>query len=237
MIIDVHTHTGNGKIGSHIRQLELDLKKNRIGKAVVFPTRQDSQKDLLTENLKNSAYKSEFFFPFFRFDPKTTGLDELRKLSAAFCGFKFHPRAENFDVFDKKIKNTFEFIETTGKPVIIHSRKENNKYSDPDRLIGIAKLYPGINFIFAHFANDSDVFFEKITEYENAYVETSIVSSPMIIERRADTIGADRILFGSDTPYSDAEIELMKVTKSKLTTPQKDKILYRNALKLLESHV
>ena len=233
-IIDMHTHTGNKRIHLALATLERMLKKYGIDNAAVFPMFQDSCDALVEESIRNSKNTSGFFFPFLRFNPTEMKLGMLEEISPHFSGFKFHPRAENFNVFDKRLEKIFDFIESTGKPVIIHSRKENNCNSDPDRLVRIAGLYPGINFIFAHFANDSDEFFREAAEYENAYVETSIVSSPKIIERRVDEIGAERFVFGSDTPFSDPEIELLKITKSRLTKMQKESILSKNAFTLLK---
>ena len=42
-----------------------------------------------------------------------------------------------------------------------------------------------------------------------------MVSSPFIIERRVREITSKKIIFGSDYPFSDQEIELLKIKKSR----------------------
>lgn len=235
MIIDVHTHTGGRKFKCSLDDIAMSMKNYGIDKSVVFPMKQPGTNAVVNESLKNVRSNNRRFIYFLRFSPQTLKLTRLKKISGRFSGFKLHPRIENFDPLNPKFKTTFQFLEKLGKPVIIHSRKENSPYSDPDRIIKIAKMYPNINFIFGHFANDSEEFFKRVLERENIFVETSMVSSPKIIEMRVKQIGADRIVFGSDFPYSDQEIELLKIKKAKIKNGDKEKILYKNILGLLES--
>lgn len=234
MIIDIHTHTGNDVIRYTVSDISRSMKRYKIDYSVVFPAKQNSPDKLVSESLKNMSAANKKLLPFLRFDPKSMKLDAFGALVSKFYGFKLHPRADNFNPLDKKFVRLFKAIEQEGKPVIVHSRKENNINSDPDKVIKLAQKYPKINFIFGHFANDSEYFFEEIKKYENAFVETSIVSSPKIIENRVKQIGADKILFGSDAPYSDQEIELLKIKKCDISKKEKDLILYMNALKLLQ---
>ena len=45
--------------------------------------------------------------------------------------------------------------------------------------------------------------------------------------------GSDKILFGSDSPWSNAGEELSILDNMPITKEQKDNILYKNAVKLL----
>ncbi len=60
-----------------------------------------------------------------------------------------------------------------------------------------------------------------------------MVSSPFIIERRVREITSKKIIFGSDYPFSDREIELLKIKKAGISGPEKEDILYGNAEKLI----
>ncbi|MGC8483639.1 MAG: amidohydrolase family protein [Thermodesulfobium sp.] len=233
MVIDFHTHSGVSFDKSTFAQLRKKMLQTGVEKAVIFPSTQESYQKLMQKNRETLENASKFFIPFLRFNPKIIKKEEFEELQKGFSGFKLHPRGENFDPLDKSLELIFGAIEKTRKPVIIHSRKENNINTDPDRIIGLAKLYPRINFIFAHFANDSDVFFSKINGLENVYVDTSVVSSPFIIERRVNEITSKKIVFGSDYPFSDQEIELLKIKKAKISEIEKEDILHRNAEKLL----
>lgn len=60
-----------------------------------------------------------------------------------------------------------------------------------------------------------------------------MVSSPFIIERRVREITSKKIIFGSDYPFSDQEIELLKIKKAGISEPEKEDILHGNAERLL----
>ena len=233
MILDFHLHTTNSAENYGFDEIRRMMRENGVDKAVIFPMKQGSSDELMRRNLENAKEEDKDLLPFLRLDPKSVRMDDFLEISGKFYGFKLHPRAENFDPFSSAMEPFFEEIARQHKPVIIHSRKENNQNTDPDRLVSLADVYQGINFVFGHFANDSEVFFSKLVERKNAYVETSIVSSPRIIEMRVKQAGCEKILFGSDFPYSDQEIELLKIRKARLTDYEKNRILYVNAETLL----
>ena len=54
-----------------------------------------------------------------------------------------------------------------------------------------------------------------------------------MIERRVKEITSKRIIFGSDYPFSDQEIELLKVKKAVISENEREDILHGNAEKLL----
>lgn len=233
-IIDFHTHAGSktGDIPLDLEGLKKIMVKTGVTMSVVFP----SGKELIDDSISNSYTNVLGIIPFMRFDPKEIlpeVFDRMVNKYIGIKGFKFHPRQQNFDPLDKDYEQIFKIIEKSGKPVVIHSRKENNPNTDPDRIIDICAMYPNTNFVFGHFANDSNVFFDKMLSYKNAFVETSIVSSPKIIEFRVNKYGSERILFGSDTPYSDQQIELMKIKRMQVSKKHKDNILFKNAERLL----
>ncbi|MDE1823853.1 MAG: amidohydrolase family protein [Candidatus Micrarchaeota archaeon] len=233
MVIDIHTHTGNKPIRSTLNDIAASMKAYGIDKSAVSPMRQPSSSMLIAESKKNLSSNDARFLCFLRFDPNRVHVDELMGISNGFDGFKLHPRSEKFNPLDKKFKGMFRFFEDAGKPVLIHSRKEDYPYSDPVMMLKLAKRYAGTNFIFGHFASDSDRFFDDAYALDNVFVDTSIVSSPKIIEFRVDSFGADRMLFGSDFPFSDQEIELLKIKKAGIKDSQKDMILHSNAARLL----
>jgi len=98
----------------------------------------------------------------------------------------------------------------------------------------LARDFPRMNIVIGHFGNLSGNVINAMQQYRNLYLETSIMgSTPYTIQLVADRVGADRILFGSDVPYSDQLVEILKVTRSNLKTVDKERILYHNAARLL----
>lgn len=231
MIIDTHTHIGFGKARATAQELENTMRASNITCSLVFPLKTD--KDPYEESMAILQQANSKLLPVLRFNPKTD-LNKIKEVITSFSAVKLHPRGECFDPLDTNFEPVFREIERANKPVIIHTRKEGLKNTDPERLLTLARHYPKINFIFAHFASDSDEFFKQLTQFENAYVETSIVSSPFTIAQRVKQVGSEKILFGSDFPYSDQEIELLKIKKAPISDKEKENILYKNAIKIFK---
>ena len=230
MIIDMHTHVGEKQfVSASLKSLEKEMEKSKVTYSVCFVLGDDVEKN----SLVLAKECSEKIIPFFRFDPKKISLSQLRQNLKLFKGIKLHPRLENFDPLDSKYAEIFKIIEESKLPVLIHTRKENNPYTDPDRLLELAKLYPYIVFIFGHFANDLKSVIDVIKDLPNIYLETSIVSSPKIIELAVRKCGSEKILFGSDYPMSDQELEVQKVLRADISDEDKENILYRNAMRLI----
>ncbi len=233
MIIDIHTHIGKDKnVAVDLRDLEVQMKKNKVNHCACFKLSDDVVK--ASDELRKACNESCFsFFVFFWLDPNNIDLNKLENKLKSFDGIKLHPRMQNFDPLDKKYDPIFRIIEKSGLVVLIHTRKENLPSTDPDRLIELVERYPKINFIFGHFANGVESVISKAKELKNLYLETSIVSSPMIIKMGVKMCGSEKILFGSDFPYSDQELELEKVLRCDISEKDKNNILFRNAVRLL----
>ncbi|MEK6918481.1 MAG: amidohydrolase family protein [Nanoarchaeota archaeon] len=229
MIIDVHTHVGEGKTGLNSLQLLESMKKHGVTKSLVFPLK--SQRDVFEHSLELRDLHQDLL-PVLRCNPKVIDRNILVRVLDDFVAIKLHPRGEDFDPLDEQLSWFFKILSEKSKPIIIHTRKEGLSSTDPERLLTLAKRYPKIPFVFGHFAGDSDEFFSRMQACDNVYVETSIVSSPFIIKLRAKQVGADRIMFGSDVPFSDHQIEILKVLKSELTQEEKNLILHGNAIRV-----
>ncbi len=234
MIIDLHNHVGNDKDGNAqtIEELGKSMAAYGIDKAAIFPF-DESGKELVRASLDLLEYKSEKILPFLRFDPKNVKPDQISKIISGFYGVKLHPRSQSFDPLDKRFYPIYAEIEKAGKPLMIHTRKENNPNTDPDRVVTLASSFPKLNIIIAHFAGASREAIEYIGEHDNLYLETSVFSSTKPIESVLKRIGSEKIVFGSDSPYSDQEIELMKVKKANISERDRNRILHENAELLL----
>jgi len=235
MIIDMHAHIGADKDGTTatIEELKKSMSSCGITGSVIFPFDEKSE-DLIGESLKLLDKKEDGLYPFLRFDPLSDDCERIEAAMGKFYGVKLHPRAQNFDPLDKRVYKIYELIQKHQKPVIIHTRLENTPNTDPDRIADLAEIFPSMKIILAHFAGLSGPAFEKVAKYPNLFVETSIISSNVVIGMKAQRLGADKVLFGSDWPYSDQEIELLKIKKSGLPESDKEKILFKNEMKMLK---
>ena len=244
MIIDAHVHIGSDVDGASqsLRELKSNMSRYGIDKSIIFPFNEKG--DLVKASLKLLEYKSPSLLPFLRFDPKIMTPERLEELlEHNFYGVKLHPRAQAFDPIDAKYYKLYEKIEDSGKPLLIHTRKStplspkllrtNGKFSDPDRIVSLAKKFPDLDIIIAHFANLSGDALKVIGKTDNLYVDTSIFGTTFIVKMMCNVLGAEKMIMGSDAPYSDQEIEMLKVRKAEISKSEKEKILSGNIRKIL----
>ncbi|RLE82254.1 MAG: hypothetical protein DRJ52_02485 [Thermoprotei archaeon] len=68
---------------------------------------------------------------------------------------------------------------------------------------------------------------------DNVYLEISLLQSYRGVETLVDVMGADRILFGTNMPFSYPLASILKVTKAEISEKFKRMILEENAKKLI----
>ncbi|MFC1753540.1 amidohydrolase family protein [Thermoproteota archaeon] len=237
MIIDFHSHIGEDIHGESysLEQLYNDMEETGITRSVVFPFNcPDEQliKDslyLLEESRKDSR-----LIPFLRFNPNTMTEDKLTSLlKKGFRGLKLHPKAQDFMPDDHKFFWIYGLAEKLSLPIIFHTKMISGKTSDPERLFEIAETFPNLKIVMGHFFGDVLDIVDKVKRFPNMYVETSIYSRVFRLQETVIKDSFDRLIFGSDSPYDHPEVALLKVLKSDLPKENVDKILYKNALKVL----
>ena len=235
MIIDSHSHFGTGD-GKDItfEKIQLHLKKNKISKVVLFAITSDH---MIKDSLKilEESKKGDYIIPYLRFNPNLLKEKELENLlKMGFKGVKLHPRSQNFNPLDKKFDWVFKTIQKFNIPIIFHCKSYHfDPNSHPEVLLKLAKRYPKQLFIFGHFAGVNKQLFKEYVKYPNIYVETSIDVTPNAYREVVLNYGFERLLFGTDFPFSFAEIELLKLKFARLPKAVVEKILYKNAQEIL----
>lgn len=153
-----------------------------------------------------------------------------------FKGIKLHPDFQKFNIDDENAEKFYRAA--SGKlPILFHIGDDRYDFSNPKRLVNIAKKYPGTNFIAAHFGGyrcwDSA---ELYVGLKNVYFDTCS-SLPFINTERAkeiiDMLGADRFFFATDFPMWDASGELERFNKIQLTEKEREMIFSENIKRLL----
>ena len=111
-------------------------------------------------------------------------------------------------------------------------------FSKPERLVRMARKYPELTFIAAHFGGyrcwDDAPLYKGL---KNVYFDTCS-SLPFISAQRAreliDMLGADRFFFATDFPMWDAEGELERFFSIPMTDSEREMILSGNIKRLLK---
>jgi predicted TIM-barrel fold metal-dependent hydrolase len=161
-------------------------------------------------------------------------------LSGPTCaGIKIHPEEHVYPIaeFGEAI---FEFAAARRAVVLSHSSERNSLATD---LVEWANRFPEVKLILAHIGCgwDGDYTHQvrgiQQSRHGNVFADTSSARSvtPNLIEWAVSEIGAERVLFGSDTPLYHCGMQRARIDQADLSDEQKRLILRDNALLLFAS--
>ena len=153
-----------------------------------------------------------------------------------FKGIKLHPDFQKFNIDDERAERFYKAA--SGKlPILFHVGDDRYDFSSPERLVRMAKKYPELKFIAAHFGGyrcwDKAELYKGLS---NVYFDTCS-SLPFITAARAkeiiDMLGADRFFFATDFPMWDSKSELERFYEIPLTEAEREMIFSENIKRVL----
>lgn len=170
-------------------------------------------------------------------------LDELDRLSdMGLAGIKLHPDYQEFYGDDPKMWPIYEKIAKKGLVVVFHTGVDIGLYPPvympPYRLARALEPLQGAVVIAAHFGGY--MMWEEALEClagRDVYFDTAYAAGKIptgIVRRILQEHGTDKILFGSDLPWSDPAEEIKLLQTLGLTDEQLKKIYYKNARKIVK---
>ena len=165
---------------------------------------------------------------------------ELRRCvdDLGFRGVKLYPPYMPWPLHDERWFTIYEFAAERRLPVLFHTGTEPNAL--PRYLDVIAPRFPTAYLIAGHSGNVAGPRAQAIAATRanpNVYLETcSSFRTPGVIEELVERAGADRVLFGSDTPLMDPRCQIGKIITAAIPAAAKRQILGENAARLLFEH-
>ena len=188
--------------------------------------------------IQTSVQENPFFTGLITLHPDLTVAEIDSEIEFAqkngFKGIKLHPDFQKFIIDDKRAFNIYSAAE--GKlSILFHTGDKRYEYSKPHRLAAVAKLFPNLKCIGAHFGGYSEWdSLECYTDIPNVYFDTSSSLFSLKPEQAAGLIykfGAEKFMFGSDFPMWNHKEELDRFLKLNLSNEINEMILYKNAEK------
>ncbi len=162
--------------------------------------------------------------------------------SLGLPGIKLHPEYQAFELDDPKMLKLYDYALSKGLIILFHAGFDPAFSppfrSSPKQFASIAKQLRGGTIIAAHLGGQSQ--WDDVERYivgTDIYIDTSMGFEYYPHDqflRIVNEHGSDKILFGSDSPWSRADREIKTLNSLPLTPQQKDDILYRNAKRLLK---
>ncbi|MBR5192229.1 MAG: amidohydrolase family protein [Clostridia bacterium] len=153
-----------------------------------------------------------------------------------FKGIKLHPDFQKFNIDDENVEKFYKHA-SNKLPILFHIGDDRYDFSKPERLVKVAKKFPNVTFIAAHFGGYRC--WESASIYKglnNIYFDTCS-SLPFISPEKAKKIitmlGAEKFFFATDFPMWDATTELERFNKIDLTEEERKLIFSENIKRLL----
>lgn len=156
-------------------------------------------------------------------------------------GIKLHPEYQGFFVDDEGMWPVYEAVFQEGLIILFHAGTDIGMpppvHCTPERLAGILRRLPGGRIVAAHMGGFRC--WEGVARHlvgRDIYFDTSFSLRELGAEGMSRLIrdhGPDRVLFGSDSPWTSQRDELADLRRFCLPPGGLERILYRNALSLL----
>jgi uncharacterized protein len=149
---------------------------------------------------------------------------------------KLHPYLHHSPVNGKAYRPIWDYANQTAAIVLVHTWD-----SDPDcsplLLLDPAREFPRARILIGHCGVTWRGYMQALEvaeQTENTFLDiTGSQSHRSILERMAERVGAERILFGSDMPYLEGAVSLGRVLTARISDAAKEAILRKNFLGLL----
>jgi hypothetical protein len=158
-----------------------------------------------------------------------------------FKGLKFHPYYQKFILDDERLFPLYERIAACGLFVVFHTGFDiaypPERVCDPVRVRRVIDTFPTLKFVATHLGGWRD--WENARKYligRPVFIETSYCLAEMPREEARAMIldhPADRILFGTDSPWADQAEELLRWHTLGLPVDRLAAALGGNAARLL----
>jgi len=162
----------------------------------------------------------------------------MSMLKNPWCvGVKIHPEEHGYPI-RRYGYEIFRFCADHRAVVLSHSGETS---SMPDDFVPFADEFPEISLILAHIGCSPDGEPERQvraiqkSRHGNIYADTSSARSimPRLIEWAVREAGAEKVLFGTDTPLYHCSMQRARIECGDLTRAQQRRVLRDNAFELL----
>lgn len=230
----VHDGTAGG--------LKLYMAGKGVDRSVVLSVAtKPSQVKAINEWSKQSSENALCFFGAIHPDDENV-FEVIKQLKdEGFRGVKLHPDYQHFFADEQRLMPIYEALRDAGLIVVFHAGMDiglpSPIHCTPLMLKNVLDSVKGLTAVAAHMGSHAlwrDA--EELLCGMNVFLDTSYSFYSLgkeNMERMINKHGAERILFGTDSPWTKADEEIERIASLDLPQGDIDKILFRNALALL----
>ena len=262
MLIDFHTHAFPDKLASRavsslshgsggmvpqtdgtLPSLKAQMDRDGVDISVVHSIATNPRQQSNVNNFAIEINRDDRIVAFGSIHPDAPdALEELERIAAAgLKGVKFHPEYQQFYADEERMKPVYRKISQLGLTALFHAGQDIG-FAPPyhclsEHLLGALK-WLDCPVVAAHWGGYccSEMVLDRLCG-ENLWFDLSFgygcipkPTAQAIIDRH----GTDKLLFGSDMPWHRPEWELRLLNSLDISQADKEKIFFRNAVKLLK---
>jgi len=178
--------------------------------------------------------------------PHAEGLEEEldRLIAAGICGIKLHPDYVNLDFDTPDFYPIFELCQAKNIFIITHAGFDplspHHMHCTPPMVRRVMARYPSLQLVVAHMGGmNCEEETLSLLCGQPVYLDTSLLTHrpdrAPLMHKILTTHDPAKLLFATDTPWTDAAKELTALDGAPLSDEIKNMILSQNALALLQS--
>ena len=261
MVIDFHTHAfpdslaerALNALGAHsgdyrayhdatVRGLLISMNRAGIGAAVVasIATKPEQAEKILRWS---SLIRGPRIIPFPSVHPRSPrAVPEIQRIAAeGFPGIKLHPMYQEFTIDDPALFPLYEAVAGSGLILLFHAGFDiafpGNHQADPSRILRVHQAFPTLKIVASHLGGWR--LWPEVLQTlagKPIYLETSFAAreaEEAVFRAILEKHPPDYLLFGTDSPWLDQKEELRVWRELDLPEDRREKILFRNAERLL----
>jgi predicted TIM-barrel fold metal-dependent hydrolase len=258
-IIDVHTHAWPdsvaekavtslmrlGTLTAHydgsIAGLLAEMDRCGVSASIVQPVATKASQ-VAGINDWAAAIASERIIPFGAMHPDLEDAEgEIARMAAlGLRGMKLHPEHQAFAPDEPRLAPIYEAAVAHNMTVFFHAGHDElheTVRGTPESFATVLDAFPGMRVVLAHLGGYR--VWSQVAELlvgRDVYLDTAYTLGHLPDDEFADIVrthGSDRILFGSDGPWTDAAAEIAWLNRFPFESHELEAILGANAEKLL----
>jgi uncharacterized protein len=233
--IDAHAHIGDfgswANLTCDADDLLEEMRLYNVERSCVFYPDNDLVRDAVR---RHPGELVGYVWP----DPRKRGARALVRRALTewgFKGIKLHPLIHAFLPDDEIVHPIMEEARSAGVPVLIHSG--HAPFSLPWSIGELAERFRDVTIVMLHMGHGHGVYIKAAIDtarrFDNIYLETSGMPMHTKIKEAIETLGEERVMYGSDFPFHDPTVEISRICASGVSERQLEKIFYTNARKVL----
>lgn len=235
----------DGSIDGLVNKMEISGVDIAITLPVLTrPAQFDSVNGFAAEINAAFADKSKRLISFAGIHPDCEDIEDKMAFikKSGFLGVKIHPDYQGTFIDDEKYVKILECAKEQDLIVLTHAGADG-AYRDmptrctPERALKLIRRVPYSKLVLAHLgANEMPLEVLKTLCGEDVYLDTAYVlrfTDEATFKAILASHGADRILFASDSPWSDIKGDVDIIRSFALDKDTEEKIFFKNAKNLL----